>query len=77
MAANRRFHFEIYTAAPSIVLLPMVESLWIQFGPFMRAVYGRVGTAILDDQHVRAVAAIEAGDELDCARRSAPTSWTA
>jgi DNA-binding GntR family transcriptional regulator len=63
MAANRRFHFEIYTAAPSSVLLPMVESLWIQFGPFMRAVYGRVGTAILDDQHVRAVAAIEARDE--------------
>lgn len=63
MAANRRFHFEIYTAAPSTVLMPMVESLWIQFGPFMRAVYGRVGTAILEDQHVRAVAAIEAGDE--------------
>jgi DNA-binding GntR family transcriptional regulator len=62
MAANRRFHFEIYTAAPSAVLLPMVESLWIQFGPFMRAVYGRVGTAILVDQHVVAVAAIEAGD---------------
>jgi DNA-binding GntR family transcriptional regulator len=65
MAANRRFHFEIYTAAPSSVLLPMVESLWIQFGPFMRAVYGRVGTAILVDQHVRAVAAVEAGDETE------------
>ena len=72
MAANRRFHFEIYTAAPSIVLLPMVESLWIQFGPFMRAVDGRVGTAILDDQHVRAVAAIKARDEHELRRQSAP-----
>ncbi|MEJ1161811.1 GntR family transcriptional regulator [Prosthecomicrobium sp. N25] len=63
MAANHRFHFEIYRAAPSTVLVPMIESLWLRFGPFMRRVYGRYGTAILIDQHERAIAAIRGGDE--------------
>lgn len=63
MAANHAFHFEIYRAAPSTVLVPLIESLWLRFGPFMRRVYGRFGTAILIDQHERAVAAIRAGDE--------------
>lgn len=62
MSANHRFHFEIYEAAPSAVLVPLIESLWLQFGPFMRSVYGRVGTAKLDDQHERAMKAIAAGD---------------
>lgn len=63
MASNHAFHFEIYRAAPSTVLVPLIESLWLRFGPFMRRVYGRFGTAILIDQHERAVAAIRAGDE--------------
>lgn len=63
MASNHRFHFEIYRAAESSVLVPLIESLWLRFGPFMRRVYGRVGTAILVDQHERAIAAIKAGDE--------------
>jgi DNA-binding GntR family transcriptional regulator len=62
MAANRAFHFAIYTAAPTQVLRPLIESLWLQFGPFMRTVYGRLGTANLVDHHVRAIAAIRARD---------------
>lgn len=62
MAGNHRFHFEIYAAAPSRVLLPLIESLWLQFGPFMRSVYGRVGTAVLVDHHVHALDAIAAHD---------------
>ncbi|MER2605273.1 MAG: GntR family transcriptional regulator [Siculibacillus sp.] len=62
MAGNHRFHFEIYAAAPSRVLLPLIESLWLQFGPFMRSVYGRLGTAALIDHHVVALEAIVARD---------------
>jgi DNA-binding GntR family transcriptional regulator len=62
MAANRAFHFLIYDALPSPVIRPLIESLWLQFGPFMRTVYGRLGTANLVDHHVRAIAAIEAND---------------
>jgi DNA-binding GntR family transcriptional regulator len=63
MDGNHRFHFLLYTASPSHVLVPLIETLWLQFGPFMRSVYGRVGTASLVDQHERAMDAIERGDE--------------
>ncbi len=62
MAGNHRFHFEIYSAAPSQVIVPLIESLWLQFGPFMRSVYGRLGTAALVDHHVHALEAIIARD---------------
>jgi DNA-binding GntR family transcriptional regulator len=33
---NRAFHFTIYRQSGSTVLLPIVESLWLQFGPYLR-----------------------------------------
>jgi DNA-binding GntR family transcriptional regulator len=62
MAANHAFHFAIYGAAPSTVLVPLIESLWLQFGPFMRLVYERLDMATLVDQHERAMRAIERRD---------------
>lgn len=62
MESNHRFHAAIYEAAPMPLALRMIEGLWMQFGPFMRVVYGRYGTANLVDQHVQAIAAIEARD---------------
>jgi DNA-binding GntR family transcriptional regulator len=34
---NHAFHFAIYAKAGSSVLLPFVESLWMQAGPYVRA----------------------------------------
>lgn len=34
---NHAFHFEIYRACGSTILPPMIESLWLQSGPFTRA----------------------------------------
>ena len=34
---NRAFHFHIYQAAGSTVLMPIIESLWLQSGPYVRA----------------------------------------
>ncbi|WP_048647252.1 GntR family transcriptional regulator [Nitratireductor soli] len=34
---NHSFHFHIYRAAGSAVLIPVVESLWLQSGPYVRA----------------------------------------
>jgi DNA-binding GntR family transcriptional regulator len=51
MEANARFHFLIYRASGKAILPRMIETLWLQFGPLMRVVYGRVGTAKLVDQH--------------------------
>lgn len=35
LSANQRFHFTLYGASGSDVLLPLIESLWLQFGPTM------------------------------------------
>ncbi|MDQ2859379.1 MAG: GntR family transcriptional regulator [Pseudomonadota bacterium] len=62
MECNYAFHFSIYHASPRPTLNRLIETLWLQFGPFMRVVYGRYGTANLVDQHRIALAAIEARD---------------
>ena len=62
MTANHAFHFAIYRAAPSTVLVPLIETLWLQFGPFMRLVYEQLDMSHIVDQHERAIRAIEARD---------------
>ncbi len=63
MENNFEFHFTLYRANERPILNRLIEALWLQFGPFMRVVYGRFGTANLVDQHRLALEAIEAGDE--------------
>ncbi|AXS39313.1 GntR family transcriptional regulator [Breoghania sp. L-A4] len=62
MRLNHAFHFRIYRAAGSEVVLPLVETVWLQFAPFMRTVYGRVGTFVVQDMHKEAIAAIRRND---------------
>lgn len=60
---NQSFHFEIYRACGSAVLIPMIESLWLQSGPCIRvAIYafsdaGEVDTAHYHRSIVTALAA--------------------
>ncbi|MEZ5797854.1 MAG: GntR family transcriptional regulator [Paracoccaceae bacterium] len=42
---NRDFHFAIYRASGSTVLPPLIESLWLQYGPYMRMLSGRLDLA--------------------------------
>jgi len=58
MQGNYDFHFTIYRAQPRRTLVQLIETLWLQFGPYMRVVYGRVGTARLVDQHQVAIRSI-------------------
>ncbi len=62
MRLNKAFHFTLYELAPSSVFLPLVETIWLQFAPFMRTVYGRVGTSFLIDMHKEAISAIRRRD---------------
>ena len=62
MEKNFEFHFTLYRANNRPTLNRLIETLWLQFGPFMRVVYGRYGTANLVDQHRVALDAIETGD---------------
>lgn len=60
---NSEFHFALYRVSEASVILGLVESLWMQFGPFMRVVIGRMGTAwFKDDKHKEAIAAIRDED---------------
>lgn len=63
MENNFNFHFAIYRAQGGTTLNQLIETLWLQFGPYMRVVYGRLGTAQLVDQHQRAIDAIAHRDE--------------
>jgi len=62
MRLNHAFHFAIYRASRSEILLPLTESLWLQFAPYMRTVYGRVGTSSLVDWHKEAIKAVREHD---------------
>lgn len=65
VALNHAFHFEIYRACGSTVLLPMIESLWLQSGPFTRAAIYAFSEAGANDAarfHHDIVAALEKGD---------------
>ena len=63
MSANHAFHFLIYRRSGAEVLLSLADSLWLQIGPFMRVVFGRMGTTGLDvDHHAQAIAALAARD---------------
>ncbi len=62
MRSNHAFHATIYNLAASETLGALVDSVWLQFGPFMRTVYGRVGTTNLEDQHQKAISAIRRQD---------------
>ncbi|MDG1857689.1 MAG: GntR family transcriptional regulator [Emcibacteraceae bacterium] len=60
---NREFHFTLYEAADCPIMLRLIESIWLQFGPFMRIVVSHVGSSLVVDQHVCAVAALKSKDE--------------
>jgi DNA-binding GntR family transcriptional regulator len=62
MRTNHHFHFTIYRKSEAWTLVALVESVWLQFGPFMRMAYGRIGTSTIEDHHEFAIAAMKAGD---------------
>ncbi len=71
-AYNHAFHFAIYRAAGSSVLLPIIESLWLQSGPFIRAaaeIYDGDDGLSATHHHWQIVEALERA-EPDAARRA-------
>ncbi len=65
---NTAFHSALYEHADAPALTALVESVWLQTGPFMRLVYGRLGTKRLTDHHVAAIKALEAKDDAELAK---------
>ncbi|SDY59325.1 GntR family transcriptional regulator [Citreimonas salinaria] len=59
---NHRFHAGLNALAEAPILTSLSESLWLRFGPSLRVVCGRIGTANLPDRHKDLTAALRAGD---------------
>jgi len=60
-ALNQEFHFTVYDAAKSPLLLSMIESLWLQIGP----VFNHIPINLTSEGargHHRVIAALSAGD---------------
>lgn len=68
-AANRAFHFHIYRAAGSPVLLSQIENLWLRSGPYVRFLSDRMSDLLktehkagFTDHHAAMVKAAKEGD---------------
>lgn len=59
---NQAFHRTLYTANPYQASLPIVESVWLQLGPFHRQVIKRVKEYYLIDRHKEILAALRVRD---------------
>lgn len=63
MKGNHDFHFFIYRHCGSTTILRLIEMLWLQYGPGMRFICDRLGTASIDqDYHNAALQALARGD---------------
>ncbi len=59
---NLEFHRTLYLRAQSPAMLAMVETLWLQLGPTMRALYSRLRRNTPPPHHRMILAALQAGD---------------
>ncbi|MEO1679377.1 MAG: GntR family transcriptional regulator [Pseudomonadota bacterium] len=60
---NLEFHRALYLRAQAPAMLAMAETVWLQLGPTMRALYGRLGRTEAPRGHRLMIAALRAGDE--------------
>lgn len=61
--ANLDFHRTLYLRAQAPAMLAMVETVWLQMGPTMSALYARLQRPNAARNHRTAIAALRAGDE--------------
>lgn len=60
--ANQAFHRYLYAQCPVQVCLPMIESLWLQLGPFVRIGLNKLDGYYQHDRHHEALEAIRQRD---------------
>jgi DNA-binding GntR family transcriptional regulator len=61
--SNLEFHRTLYLRAQAPAMLAVVETVWLQLGPTMRALYGRLRRTDPPHYHKLIIAALKAGDE--------------
>lgn len=60
---NLEFHRTLYLRAQAPAMLAMAETVWLQMGPTMHALYGRLRRTEPPHFHKLIIAALKAGDE--------------
>lgn len=60
---NLEFHRTLYLRAQAPAMLAITETVWLQLGPTMRALYGRLNRTEPPPHHRLILAALKAGDE--------------
>ena len=61
--SNLEFHRTLYLRAQAPAILAMTETVWLQLGPTMAALYGRLRRSEPPPYHRLILAALKAGDE--------------
>jgi len=59
---NQEFHSKLFCANPDQLSLPMIESIWLQLGPFMRVALQHIGTFYKIDRHKEIITALRDRD---------------
>lgn len=60
---NLEFHRTLYLRAQSPAILALTETVWLQLGPTMRALYARLRRSDPPVHHRMIIAALKAGDD--------------
>ena len=55
---NQAFHRYLYSANPFQIAVPLIESLWLQLGPFSRIAISKLEKVYLVDRHAEAIDAL-------------------
>lgn len=61
--ANLEFHRTLYLRAQAPAMLAMAETVWLQLGPTMASLYGKLRRSEVPRHHKLIVSALRAGDE--------------
>ncbi len=64
IGANFAFHAMLYGAAGQSAFLPLIESLWLQIGPFLRRAMRTLSGHYTVDRHSEALAALRRRDTM-------------
>lgn len=55
---NQQFHSNLYKANPNQVHMPLIESIWLQLGPYTRVAINRLSDIYLVDRHKQMIKAL-------------------
>lgn len=57
---NQQFHKVLYSLNPDQAVIPLIESLWLQLGPFQRQVIEHIDQVSAEDHHKEMLSAMRA-----------------